>query len=313
MIAHPFEIKPSRSTESPDELMITWGGTPRTSVADVYLPAVPAADIIALADAMYVKHRLSATEMHTVRCSPGDVTFLPIPPGQGRYAGLLSLETQLAGRPGDTYTIAVRQFTQVSATVNRAPERPASRGTRKTRAKAVAPPRTFSWRQAQGAFQYTMTVTPADDLRYQQERLLAWLKWRIRVVSPSSRWLPVLQRYLAVTASLVASLGGNPDTIPPSQFGTVPGKHPGRPPRRHRVGESPECIGKVVAVDYDRFGDFSGFMLLTEAGHEHYFRSRERAIETLVRDAWVDRAVVGVRVEEHDRDVPVGLVLHRHH
>jgi hypothetical protein len=60
---------------------------------------------------------------------------------------------------------------------------------------------------------------------------------------------------------------------------------------------------------YDRFGDFAGFTLLTKHGHERDFRGREREIETLVRQAWLDRFVVTVHVEGHDSDWPSSIVL----
>jgi hypothetical protein len=119
----------------------------------------------------------------------------------------------------------------------------------------------------------------------------------------------VLQRYLALTEGLVLSLGQNPNAIPPSQIGNVPGKHPVSP---RPVGNY-EYTGKVVSLDYDRFGDFCGFVITTEAGHEYRFRGCEHAIEQLIRRAWEERTVVSVSVEEHDRDWPVTLTLRRYH
>jgi hypothetical protein len=318
MIAHPFEIKPSAATGTPDELMITWGNTPSLSVAAIYLPAVAAADIIALADKMYVKHRLSAIDAHTVQCPAGDVTFVPIPQGQGRYAGLLSLALPPTVRVGDMYTVAVRQLTLVSATIQPPPPPPPQPkiALEARTAETIAQPKTFSWRQVLGAFQYTVTVRPAKELLYPQERLLAWLKWRIGVTPPSNRWLPVLHRYLTLTEGLVWSLGQDPHAIPPSQVGNVPGKQPVPPPPPvppFPPGEEREYTGKVVAIHYDRFGDFCGFVILTEAGHERWFRGREHAIEELVHQAWVERTVVSVLVEKHDRDWPVTLILRRYH
>ena len=92
MTAHPFDIKASASANPPDELMITWGNMPKGSVASIYLPAVASADIIALANSMYGTHRLSATDAHTIQCPSGNVTLVPVPQGQGRYAGLLSVD-----------------------------------------------------------------------------------------------------------------------------------------------------------------------------------------------------------------------------
>lgn len=347
MIAHPFEIKPSTGTTTPDELMITWGSTPNLSVASIYLPAVAAVDILSLADKMYVKHRLALADAHTIQCSAGDVTFVPIPPGQGqgRFSGLLSLALPATVSVGDVFTVAVRQLTIVSATVEPPPPPPPQpqiieSATRAARQKAtktlhlkqpqiiesaaratgtIAEPKTFSWRQVSGAFQYTVTVTPGSELLYPQERLLAWLKWRIGVTPPLNRWLPVLQRYLTQTEDLVWTLGRDPSTIPPSQVGNVPGKAPqppcppGPPVPPFPLSEEREYTGKVIAIEYDRFGDFCGFVILTETGHEHQFRGCEHAIEELVHEAWVERTVVSVLVSERDRELPVNLILRRHH
>jgi hypothetical protein len=173
--------------------------------------------------------------------------------------------------------------------------------------------KTFTWRQVLGAFQYTLTVTPGKDLLYPQERLLAWLKWRVGVTPSSSRWLPVLQRYLKLTEGVVLNLGQDPNSIPPSQVGNVPGKHPIPPVPPLPPIKEQEYTGKVVAIRYDRFGDFCGFVILTEAGREHRFRGREHAIEELVHQAWVERTVVSVLVENHEPDWPVALILRRYH
>ena len=50
---------------------------------------------------------------------------------------------------------------------------------------------------------------------------------------------------------------------------------------------------------YDRFGDFEGFCLLTEEGHERCYRSCEADVEALVRYAWAERIVVTVIALAH--------------
>jgi hypothetical protein len=307
MTAHPFEIKASASATTPDELMITWGNMPKGSIASIYLPALASSDIIALANSMYGNHRLSATDGHTIQCPSGDVTLVPVPQGQGRYAGLLSVDLPSAGRRDRSYTIAVRQLTQVSASFR--PPPPPIQITERRTPEIIVPPKPFSWRQAQGAFQYTITVKPPGELLYPQERLLAWLKWRIGVTPSASRWRLVLDRYLSLTEGLVITLGGDPSKIPPSQTGTVPGKGTAPVPPR---GEH-EITGKVVAIDYDRFGDFCGFTVLSEHGRERHFHAREPKIEDVVYRAWVERSVVSVFAEEHDRHRPARLILRRPH
>ena len=41
-----------------------------------------------------------------------------------------------------------------------------------------------------------------------------------------------------------------------------------------------------MGLAFDRFGDFEGFLLLTEEGEEFSFLAREQAIEDRVREAW---------------------------
>jgi hypothetical protein len=209
MISHPFEIKPSVTNQGPDVLMVTWRGTPAQSVAEIYLPAVSSEAIIGLADRIYGRHRLTATDANTIQFPASDLALLPIPAGTGRYAGLLSVEVHPSMPEGRSFTVSVRQLNQVSATTRTPPPPPpapkvtaAKRSTASKRA-AVAESEsesssndTFSWRQVQGAFQYTVTVKPAGALLSEQERLVAWLKWRLGVTPATNRWKPVLRRYL---------------------------------------------------------------------------------------------------------------------
>ncbi|HWY53093.1 MAG TPA: sialidase family protein [Terriglobales bacterium] len=308
VMPHPFEIRSTVSSKQPDELMITWGRTPHRSIASIYLPAVQASEIITLANLMYPAHNLSIVDAHTIQCPTGDATLVPVPKGVGRYAGLLSIDLHPGIRRGEVYNIAVRQLNVVTAVINVPPPPPKLTVVR----AAAAPTESFSWRQVAGAFQFTITISTKSQLLLPEERLLAWLKWRLEVLPHSSRWYPVLKRYLHLIEGRVSGLGGNPGVIHPSPNGTVPGlphPHPGhRPhPREHCFG----ITGKVVGICYDRFGDFEGFMLLSEEGHEHTFFSREHEIEELVRKAWLDRMVITVFGERHDPDRPASIVLRR--
>ncbi len=96
------------------------------------------------------------------------------------------------------YAVAVRQLTRLSATTEPLPPPPPVPQVAALArvAPASAASHTFSLRQVVGAFQCTLTVTPPGELLLPRERLLAWLKWRFGVTPPSSRWLPVLNRYL---------------------------------------------------------------------------------------------------------------------
>jgi hypothetical protein len=317
-LTHPFEIQASDSADTPDQIMLTWGNTPKGSVASIYLPAVEASDILSLADKLYVKHRLTATDAHTIEGPAGDVTFIPIPKGQGRYAGLLSVDLPNLAKPVSSYTVGVRQLTPASATIQPPPPPPPQPQIFSESTKAAPEPTTFSWLETRGAFQYTFTIKPKDVLLYPEERLFAWLQWRMGVTPPTSRWLPVLQRYLNLTRIRVINFGGDPNKIPPSQTGNVPGKGPEPicpppicPPVK--VENEFEVIGKVVAIHYDRFGDFSGFTVCNEEGCDQSFRVHEHAVEEIVRRAWMERSVVRVLVEKCDRNWPITISLLRYH
>src|ERR1700728_1153603 len=123
-LTHPFEIQASDSADTPDQMMLTWGNIPSDSVASIYLPTVAASDIISLANKLYVKHRLTATDANTIHGPAGNVTFVPIPGGQGRYAGLLSVNLPDLVKPASSYTVGVRQLTQASATIQPPPPPP---------------------------------------------------------------------------------------------------------------------------------------------------------------------------------------------
>jgi hypothetical protein len=315
MISHPFEIKPSATSQGSDVLMVTWRGTPAQSVAEIYLPAVSAKAIIALADKIYGRHRLTATDANTIQFPASDLALIPIPSGTGRYAGLLSVAVHPSMPEGKSFTVSVRQLNQVSATARTPPPPPPPPVLQVAVANAKSERssnETFSWRQLQGAFQYTVTVKPEKTLLSEQERLVAWLKWRYGVIPATNRWKPVLQRYMKYTESLVWNLGKDPNLIPPSEVGNVTGDGSGTgvPIVIHRERE---CTGKVAAILYDRFGDFRGFVILTESGHERLFRASEYAIGDLVREAWVERTAVRVFSDEHEPERLDRLVLLRYH
>jgi len=306
VMSHPFEVRASGAAHEPDELMITWGRTPAGSTATLYLPEVNAADVLTLARAMYTSHRLTAVDAHTIACPAEGTTFVPVPKGEGRYAGLLSVNVPAGVRRGDTYDIVVRQITDAADFATAPP--PVTSGPQLQAAPIQKTPQ-YEWRRTLAAFQITIKISTKEQLLYPEERLLAWLKWRLEVMPPANRWRPVLLRYLDVVAGRVGSFGGNPNAIPPSPEGDVPGHVPephGHPFRCYR-----EYCGKVAALFYDRFGDFEGFLLETESGHEHWFRGREREIEALANRAWCERIAVSVFVDEETPDCPVSIVLRR--
>jgi len=156
-----------------------------------------------------------------------------------------------------------------------------------------------------GTFQVTIPVSAPETLLLPEENTLAIMKWRLSRMTISDRWYPVLQRYIADLTATVNGLGGNAGVIAPSPTGIPPTVHPIPIQRDH------EYTGKITCLVYDRFGDFEGFCLLTEHGHEHRFDSREYAIEDIIRGAWLDRHVVSVIVHSHALSVPQSILLRR--
>jgi hypothetical protein len=305
---HPFEIRATpASAPQPDELLVFWGNTPPGSTASFFLPALNAAHIIEAADALYPLHQLTSSGAHTIECPTGGVTFIPIPSGTARAAGLLTVDLPAGITKGDRYDIVVRQVTSASMTAPPPPP-PIKRGT--AAAAAAGDGVTYTWRTVLGTFQVSIVISTKEQLLLPEERLLAWLRWKLEVVPSHVRWYPVLKRYEQVVAGRVHGFGGNPGTILPSPLGNVPGHvHPPGPGPSHAAEEC--YTGKVVGIIHDRFGDFTGFLLLTEEGHEHHFKGHEPAVRELIERAWEDRALITVCVKKHVPEWPASIILRR--
>lgn len=345
--AHTFEIRPTIATpdadHGPDELMIDWRNVPRGTTASIYLPQVPAEDVLALAGKYYATAGLSVVDPHTLQCPVGGITYLPIPKGGiANYAGLFSLEFPRGVRKGQRFDVVVRQLTNAGVQIvevrNTAGHKrkhdtvisytrvrsrdPELRQTIEIRQSE--PPYRASderiWRRVYGAFQIAVPVSTRDLMRVPEERLLSVLRWIGAGISPNSRWHPVFMRYLDAIAGRVAGLGGDPHTIPPTPTGIWPGlieglEHGGKKGEpvsvhhHHPVHEPEhgEFTGKIELVIYDRFGDFEGFVLETRKGDRRRFESRETRVRDLVNRAWAERIVTTVVAS--DRGV-AEIILH---
>jgi hypothetical protein len=237
-----FEIRPTAVglpvQQRPDELMIDWGTTPPGSVASIYLPAVSADTVLSMASRMYTYHDLARVDGHTLQCTAGGVTYVPIPPGAGsNYAGLISITPPLSLRRGRTHTVVVRQVTNAFGEIR---QPAAQRRKRAQRASATSAPYA-RWRKVIGAFQLNIPVSQKNALLLPEERQLSVLRWIGEAIPTTSRWYPVFQRYLEAIAGRVRTFGGDPTEILPSPLGNgVPGcpgypGHPGHPIRVIRV------------------------------------------------------------------------------
>jgi hypothetical protein len=70
-----------------------------------------------------------------------------------------------------------------------------------------------------------------------------------------------------------------------------------------------EAVGKVTGLVYDHFGDFEGFLLEVGCDRTRRFRSRERRVECLIREAWRERSTVVVIAAAHDAQSPANIVV----
>ncbi len=310
-VPQTFDVRPSRALSAssgqlldyPDELMIDWGNTPVGSSASIYWPQVRAADVLALAEKIYSTSQLSSADAHTITCTvPKGVTYVPIPPGAGEnFAGLFTVDLPQSVITGQELRITVRRIT------TRLVGKP---GNTRDDAGDVAlsvgnKGKMSNWRYVVGTFGVHIPVTTAAVMLPSEENILAIMKWRLEHMPAHSRWVPVMRRYISYIEARVDGLGGHAKAVIPSPHGTV-----GSVSTLHRR-EARECTGKVNGVIYDRFGDFEGFLMMSEEGQERAFRSREHEIESLVRFAWRARVVITVISQAHEPENVETLVLRR--
>lgn len=338
--ATTFEIRPTpvglNVEERVDELMIDWGSTPAGSEAMIYLPAAQAGEILDMASRIYVTHRLEGVDDHTLRCRTGGITYVPVPPGSGSdYAGLLTIDPPSNVKPGEEFTVVVRQVTNASAARLRFREQEQvveetkgtkGKGKSKKAPAAVATQESnmgrsdydfLRWRRVLGAFQLTVPVKPHGSLLRREERDLAVLKWIFQSIPHDSRWYPVFERYVDVIGQRVKAFGGDPMHVKPSPtgdpYGKPPHEGPHHPPHEepHHPPYGEERVGhkgKVAGLIFDRFGDFEGFVLETAEGERRYF-SREHEIELLAERAWRERLRVTVFVERDEPKRAASIVI----
>lgn len=180
------------------------------------------------------------------------------------------------------------------------------------------------WRETIGAFQLGIPVSVKADMLAHHMRLLSIMRWRAERLRPSNRWYATFVRYVELFADKVRGLGGNPDLVPATADGSIPGfdgVKPGEgegegPPRgegglpfdpgdddwlgdtngldRDGADKPGVWSGKVSGLLFDHFGDFEGFTLESYAGSHRRFFSREPAILKIAEAAWRERHVATV-------------------
>jgi hypothetical protein len=210
-VAQTFQIRSTAATlvpgQRPDELMIDWGGLPSGSVASIYLPQTSASAVLLLAVQLYSRLQLRALDERTIQCPASDLTYVPIPPGVGRFTGLLTIDSSDAAEPGTRYVVTVRQLTSAA---------PYKRSLNVLVASGETASQT---RHVLGIFQFSIEAQSTTALRTNEEWRLSICRWILQSTPEESRWYLPFRRYVAVLSDRVASFGGNPDAVGPSATG----------------------------------------------------------------------------------------------
>jgi hypothetical protein len=230
-----FDIRPTPATSQRlDELMIDWGKTRSDQPAQIYLPAIPATDIVDLAAHTYTPNKLTQIDDFTIGSPVGGITYIPLPYGTNvNFAGLLSIEMPKNLRRGQIFNITVRQITDAYGFQPSTPDVPRIKLVQTALGATNNARGSFNliWRRVSGAFQLTIPVHDKTSLLPREESDLAVLRAINQNIPITSRWYPVFQRYTDVIAGRVKTFGGDPTKIGPSPTGN--GKDPkagsGRP------------------------------------------------------------------------------------
>lgn len=281
----PFQPNATQLLNYPDELMLDWGNTPEGSLAHIYWPQIPAADVITLADTLYGTHSFHASDANTIDCAVSKgVTYIPIPAATGKnFSGLFTVDLPQGVHVGQEFRIKVRRVSSrqfQAGTIGRVANAQA----------AVAKGHfTRNWRYVTGTFQISIPVDRDDALLPAEETTLAVLKWRLQHMPPAYRFYPVLQRLVEYVGGRVKGFGGDPESIPPSLQGV-----PAKPPTKGYV----EYSGRVCEVVYDCFGDLKGIVLRQCCDGRRFFASCETSIGELALRACRNRLRVTVLTEE---------------
>jgi len=97
-------------------------------------------------------------------------------------------------------------------------------------------------------------------------------------------------------------------------LGSIKGKALLHALRRDHDGEEKEnashrFTGKVLALEYDRFGEFAGFRMADVSGQERRFHCPEKQLARVVDRAWADRITTTVLTRDSEIHIPVAIVL----
>jgi hypothetical protein len=286
VIAHSLEVAPSKTPAklppmmgsnpsltarlAVDELVFSWGNIPAGSQVTVYLPDVDVDEVMALVARRSGAAMVARVDAHTIRLTVGGITYLPIPGGrQATIPALLTLQLPPDLVKGTVYKATIKQFDG-------------------QRRRIIA------------SVQLTIPITTSEQILPEEGRKLAVYRHILSKMAAANKWRPVVERLVGVVADRVRGLGGDPDSIEPSPTGN--------PPKEGDMDIGDGFSGKVAAILYDCFGDFSGFVL-ESCREKRRFEACEPGIEKVVRAACHDRDTITVMGGKGGRDIK-GIVVH---
>ena len=182
-----------REASGIDALVFWWGELPKGTVADVYLPGVPAREALALNPPAHAPV-WRILDDHTLRCAAlGGVAFLPLPPAvrDRALSGLLTLRLPRGIRHGQIFRCVGQQY---------------------TRQRRIA-----------GAFQISVAVNADHEkLVIDDKDQLAILKYNLALMSAADRWRPIQERIIAQLSERLEGFDVDPGSVAPSPWGAGP-------------------------------------------------------------------------------------------
>lgn len=215
---HEHRVPPNFNVLTPDELMILWGEVPRDAVAELYIPAIQADDILALARLRDSMPRIERVDDHTVKFPIADVSHIPVPTFTDEsLAALLTVSLPPHVRVDEVYRVVVKQVSHLEQRIV-------------------------------GSFELRIPVRTGIEMLEAEQDALAVMRYVTQGLPEPDRWKPVLERYLRVVSGRVRAFGGDPDAVQPSLEG-----HRGDdgcprspcPPKCPDVRDLAECLLKL--------------------------------------------------------------------
>jgi hypothetical protein len=155
-----------------------------------------------------------------------------------------------------------------------------------------------------GALSLVVPVSTKAAMLGEEERTLSILRYIEQAVPLQTRWYQVFRRYVDQIAGRVAGMGGDPAQVPATPDGDWRHPHKCDHHQEHDHDHDHDwddedqratVTGKVVALRYDHFGDFEGFVVEDAQDRHVVLASSEQRVEALARRAWRHRLRVRVR------------------